>query len=74
MASFIIRVGIFAMPVSWMKVYAMETLNEWLPAYAGAGGRLAASSRPRFAPIGHAIGLARVRKSARKSPRHHPAT
>jgi hypothetical protein len=29
------------------------------PAFAGAGGRYAASSRPRFAPIGSAIGLAR---------------
>jgi hypothetical protein len=29
------------------------------PAFEGAGGRFAASSRPRFAPIGSAIGLAR---------------
>ena len=28
-------------------------------AFAGAGGHFAASSRPRFAPIGTAIGLAR---------------
>jgi hypothetical protein len=29
------------------------------PAFAGAGGRFAASSHPRFAPIGSAIGLER---------------
>ncbi len=39
---------------------ACRTEIQFVPqAFAGAGGRFAASSRPRFAPIGRAIGLAR---------------
>jgi hypothetical protein len=41
---------------------------------ASPGGRFAASFRSRFAPVVSDIGLARVRKPARKSPRHHPAS
>ena len=41
-------------------IQAQKAESQFVPhAFAGAGGHFAAPSRPRFAPIGRAIGLAR---------------
>ncbi|OGT02986.1 MAG: hypothetical protein A3F73_05905 [Gallionellales bacterium RIFCSPLOWO2_12_FULL_59_22] len=62
------------------RLQAHKSEIQFVPqAFAGAGGRFAASSRPRFAPIGAAIGLARdaqicsqITSPSSRDPAKHP--